>query len=112
MTLQEIAEKLNLTGIHNSSEPIDVKEGYSSDLLSDVLAKGKEKMLWVTNQKHQNIIGVAVMLNLAGIIVAGGAKPDDVTIEKSIEENIPLYTTDLSMFEVVGRLYEMGLKSA
>ena len=111
MTLEEIANKLNLEAVHSLSGDIDISYGYSSDLLSDVLAKGKEKMLWVTNQKHQNIIGVAVMLNLGGIIIVGGAKPDDITIEKAKEENVPLYITDLSMFEVVGKLYEMGLKS-
>ncbi|MFQ3549199.1 MAG: serine kinase [Armatimonadota bacterium] len=111
MTLQEIADKLNLEAIHSVSDDLNITEGYASDLLSDVLSKGKENMLWVTNQKHQNIIGVAVMLNLAGIIIVGGAKPDDITIKKAVEENVPLYVSDLSMFEVVGKLYEMGLKS-
>jgi predicted transcriptional regulator len=51
------------------------------------------------------------MLNLAGVIIAGGISPDENTIEKADEEKVPLYTTDMSLFELVGKLYELGVKS-
>jgi hypothetical protein len=111
MLLKEIATKLNLNLESKADETADVTLGYSSDLLSDVLAKAKDGALWITNQKHQNIVGVAVMLNLAGVIIAGGLKPEDNTLEKANDEGIPLYTTDKQMFEVVGRLWEMGIRN-
>jgi len=89
---------------------IEVSCGYSSDLLSDVLAKAKNSTLWITNQKHINIVGVAVMLNLAGVVIAGGVEPDANTIEKATQENIPVYTTDMSLYELAGRLWELGIK--
>lgn len=112
MLLSEIVTKLGLDPVVENNQDKEITSGYASDLLSDVLAKGKQGMLWVTNQKHQNIIGVAVMLDLAGVVIAGGLMPDENTRNKAAEENIPLYTTDTSMFDLAGKLYEFGVRSS
>lgn len=112
MSLTEIAQKLNLTARNEASSGTDVVAGYASDLLSDVLANAKQGTLWVTNQKHQNVIGVAVMLDLAGVVIGGGVEPDENTVEKAREENVALYTTPENLFDLVGKLYEMGLRSS
>ena len=109
MKLEIVAQKLNLKQINESAQ-VEVSSGYASDLLSDVLARAKNGALWVTNHKHTNIIGVAVMLNLAGVIIAGGVEPDAGTVEKAKEEKISLFTTDLTLYEVVGRMYELGIR--
>ncbi|MCE5198197.1 MAG: serine kinase [Armatimonadota bacterium] len=109
--MANIAQNLNLNPINEPSADVEVTSGYASDLLSDVLAKAKNGAIWATNQKHINIIGVAVMLNLAGVIIAGGIEPDENTVAKAREENIPLYITETSLFDVAGKLYELGLRS-
>ena len=86
-----------------------VKGAYVSDLLSHVMARAKEGNLWVTIQAHQNIVAVAALLNLSGIIIAGGIEPQADTLIKAEEEGIPILTTALSAFEVVGRLYTLGI---
>jgi len=111
MSLETIAAKLGLTPRTNAKADIEVTFGYASDLLSDVLAKAKNGTLWVTNQKHQNIVGVSVMLNLSGVIIAGGIEPDENTLEKAKAEGLPLYVTDMTMFELIGKLYELGVRS-
>ncbi|MEN6357118.1 MAG: serine kinase [Armatimonadota bacterium] len=111
MLLANIAQKLNLTPINEIDADIEVTSGYASDLLSDVLAKARNGAIWVTNQKHINIIGVAVMLNLAGVVIAGGIDPEPNTVTKAKVENVALYTTDMSLYELVGKLNEMGIRS-
>lgn len=111
MLLANIAQNLNLTPINETGADIDVTSGYASDLLSDVLAKARNGAIWVTNQKHINIIGVAVMLNLAGVVIAGGIDPEPNTVTKAKVENVALYTTDMSLYELVGKLNEMGIAS-
>ena len=80
MQLESIAQSLGLKPKTQIKADVEVTSGYASDLLSDVLAHAKNGALWVTNHKHSNIIGVAVMLNLAGVIIAGGIEPDPGTL--------------------------------
>jgi hypothetical protein len=85
----------------------DVLDGYTGDLLSDVMANSKEGDLWLTRQVHQNIIAVASLKDHAGIILVHGAEPAKDTLEKALKENIPLLGTDLSGFEIAGRIFNI-----
>ncbi|MEN6417130.1 MAG: serine kinase [Armatimonadota bacterium] len=109
--MASIAQNLNLKPWNEVDAQVEVTSGYASDLLSDVLAKGISGAIWVTNQKHVNIIGVAVMLSLAGVVIAGGIEPDENTVEKSKEEAVPLYTTEMSLYETVSKLHDLGIGS-
>ncbi|NWG02736.1 MAG: serine kinase [Syntrophaceae bacterium] len=83
--------------------------GYASDLLSDVIAHSQKGNIWVTIQTHPNIVAVAAMKELAGIILTGGREPDKETVHKAQEEGIPLLVSPLFTFELVGQLYEKGI---
>ncbi|MEW6681212.1 MAG: DRTGG domain-containing protein, partial [bacterium] len=65
--------------------------------------------IWITLQVHQNIVAVASMKSLSGIILVNNRKPDKDTLEKAEEENIPILTCHLSSFEVCGKLYQLGI---
>lgn len=110
MQLDEIIRKLKLlvkTGSGFLAR--EVTGGYSSDLLSDVIANAREGNLWVTLQTHQNTVAVASMKNLAGIVLVNSREPEEDTLKKAQEEDIPLLISDLPAFELIGRLYNMGL---
>lgn len=101
---------LDLRLISKMPKDIDITGGYASDLLSDVMANAKDGYIWITNQKHQNCIAVASLLNLSAIIIAGGVEPDAGTIVKAVDEHVPIFTTDASVFNVTGELYRLGLR--
>jgi predicted transcriptional regulator len=87
----------------------EVTGGYVSDLLSDVIAHSRKGNIWVTIQTHPNIVAVATMKELAGIILTGGREPDSDTLQKAEEEGIPILVSPLFTFELVGKLYQMGI---
>jgi hypothetical protein len=108
--LTELIQKLNLSvrsGKGNLER--EVTGGYASDLLSDVLANSEEGDIWITLQIHQNIAAVASMKNLAGIILVNSREPEQETIEKAEAENVAIMVTEMPTFELVGRLYNLGL---
>ncbi|MGB9587769.1 MAG: serine kinase [Armatimonadota bacterium] len=111
MLLSKIVNDLQLVSRNDSADDREITGGYCSDLLSDVLAHATAGDVWVTNQKHQNCIAVASLLELGAVVVAGGVDPDESTIQKAVAEGIPLFTTDATVFDVVGRLYQLGLRS-
>lgn len=108
MNVSSIVENLNLR-IACGREKLsrDVTGGYVGDLLSDVMANSKEGYLWVTRQTHQNIVAVASLKELAGIILVQGKEPESDTLEKAAAEDIPILLTDLSAFDIVGKLYNI-----
>ena len=110
LKLTELIQQLKLTvrSAQNNLER-EVTGGYASDLLSDVIANSQEGNLWITLQIHQNVVAVASMNNLAGIVLVGAREPEDETLEKAEKENIPIMVTDLPTFELVGRLYKLGI---
>jgi hypothetical protein len=110
LQLAAIVEALPLSFDQEAIPEIEVAGGYCSDLLSDVMAKAAAKSIWVTNQIHPNVIAVASLIDAAAVIIAGGIKPEEHTLNKSREVGIPLFATDLTAFEVVGRLYELGVR--
>ena len=110
MKLSRIIEKLQLeirTGANRLD--VDVTRGYASDLMSDVMANANEGDLWVTLQIHQNIVAVAIMRSLAGIILVNGREPDAETIRKAEAEEVPIMISTMPTFELVGNLFELGI---
>jgi hypothetical protein len=113
MNLQTIIDNLQLKILTN---PVDFSAinsglGYTSDLLSCVMAGAANQGIWVTLQAHLNIVAVAALLDLSAVIITEGATPDEATIAKANEEGITLLSTQASSFEVVGKLWQMGIRA-
>jgi len=111
MKLAEIIEKLGLEVVSGKSKlDAEVSGGYASDLLSDVIANSEEGDVWITLQQHQNTVAVASLRDLAGIILVNARKPEEQTLEKAEREGIPIMISGLPTFELVGRLYRLGIR--
>lgn len=108
MKAKEIIEKLQLKALTAQKNlEVEVTGGYTSDLLSDVIANSKEGDLWITLQTHQNITAVAKLKDLAGIIIVNNREPEEDTIKKAEKENVPILCTEKGAFEISGKLYEL-----
>jgi len=109
--IRDIADSLKLL-VAAAEDHLDteVTGGYAADLLSCAMAKAQKGTVWVTLQSHPNVIAVAVLLELAGVIIAEGRSPDPVTIEKANAEGIPILTTPKTTFTTVARLAELGVE--
>jgi len=111
VTLKELAYRFDLK-VLAAKNKIDreVQGGYASDLLSWVMAHAKEGDVWLTIQSHPNIIAVATLVGLAGIVVAEGVEVDEKTLKKAEEEGIPVLSSTLPVYELAGKFYEAGIK--
>ena len=99
MTVQDIVSQLNLT-VCSGQEGLqrEVKGGYTSDLLSDVMGHAQEGDIWVTLQTHKNVMAIASLKEIAAIILVKGHLP---------EEDIPILSSPLQTFEITGQLYKL-----
>jgi predicted transcriptional regulator len=111
MKLSQIVDALALTvSAGRRSLDVEVTGGYATDLLSCAMAGATRGNLWMTLQGHLNVVAVASLNELAGVIVTEGKPVSPEALAKADDEGIPILTTDKGTFEVAGRLWEMGLK--
>jgi len=112
MTLQEIIAKLNLKVLTTPRDfsAITPKGGYASDLLSCVMAGAQPDNVWVTLQAHMNVVAVASLREVAAVIITEGAQPEADVLAKATEQGVILLSTSAPSYEVVGKLWEMGIR--
>ncbi len=111
MKLQELADSLSLEVITGAADlNREVTGGYVSDLISDVIGNAKEGFVWITFQVHLNIVAAASLKGLSGIILVNSRRPQPETLQRASEEHVVIMTSPLPAFEIVGRLYDLGLR--
>jgi predicted transcriptional regulator len=84
----------------------EVCAGYTSDLLSDVIADCLEGSIWITIQRHINIIAVAQLKKISAIVVTKGIVPDDQVLQKAKDEGIFIISTKDNAFEASGKIFQ------
>ncbi len=111
MLVSDVIEKLGLT-VFSGKENLnkEVTGGVISDILSDVMAQAKKGSLWVTNQTHENVLAIVFFKGLSAVILPGGLRLDEEAAVKAKEKKLPVLLSDMSAFEIVGKLYNLGLE--
>ena len=110
MKVSEIAEKLGLkitageAGVNK-----EVSGCYIGDLMSLAMAKVEERNVWITIQTNQNIVAVSSLKEAACVILAEGSLPDETAKEKAEDEEIAIFTSDKSVYDLAKGLGELGI---
>ena len=108
MNIKQLAEKLQLKivggtqGISN-----EITGGYTSDLLSDVMGNIIDGNIWITLQTHKNVVAIASLREVSGIVLVKGLQPDSDMLEKANDEGIPVLSTEMETFEITGKIYNL-----
>ena len=110
MNVREFVDQFNMHVAAGQNElDRQIQGGYCGDLLSDVMANAPTGCVWLTVQAHQNIVKVAVLREMAAIVLTGGQTPDQETIERATQEGIPILLWAGSAFDLAGQAYAAGL---
>ncbi len=111
MILKAIIEALELRVVAGAKHTdVEVTGGYTADLLSCAMAGAAAGNLWITLQSHLNVVAVASLNELAGVIVTEGRPIAAETADKAEEEGVVLLQTRLTSYEVAGRLWALGVQ--
>ena len=90
---------------------MEVASACGADLMSDVMAFVKDRVLLLTGLVNQQVIRTAELLDIHCIIFVRGKTPSRDMIEMAEQSDIILAGTKLPMFISCGKLYEAGLKT-
>ncbi|MBS3755507.1 MAG: hypothetical protein KGY56_07390 [Desulfobacterales bacterium] len=110
MKTQDLIDQFGLTAAAGKAGiDREIAGGYCGDLLSEVMANAPIGCVWMTIQVHQNIVAVAVLREMAAIVLAMDNQPDLETCEKADREKIPILLYNGSSYELAGKLYAAGI---
>jgi len=105
--LAALIEAKNLTP--DVTDDKEVRCGYTCDLLSWVMAHGAEGMAWVTVQIHMNVIAVAVLAEMACVILPESIEMPEESLKKAREEGLTVLQSPLTAFAICGRMAAQGV---
>jgi hypothetical protein len=90
----------------------EIQIAAAADLMSDVLLYNVAQGLLITGLINPQIVRTAEMGDAAAILIVRGKKPLPETVEVAKQVDMPIFGTQLTMFEACGRLYTAGLRSS
>ncbi|HHT33941.1 MAG: transcriptional regulator [Proteiniphilum sp.] len=110
MNLQQLNLLFNGTILMDGHISSDYTKAFASDLMSDVLRYRMENTVLITGLCTIQVLRTAEMSNITCIIFARGKRvtPDMLALAK--EHHITIIESELTLFELSGRLYQGGLK--
>ena len=110
MKLKQIIDELGLV-VLSRPESLDreITRGYASDLMSDVIANAMANDIWVTMQVHMNVVAVASMKEIGAVVLTHDRRPLPETVHRAESEGVVVLGSSLTAFELVGRLYTLGI---
>ncbi|MDF1516143.1 MAG: serine kinase [Anaerolineae bacterium] len=110
MKLNEVVNHTNLQVLAGAAfMDHEVTGGYVADLLSCVMAGAKQGDLWVTLQTHANIVAVASLLGVSGIVVAESAPVPAETLAKAEQQKVVILSSQEPVYETVSQLVALGI---
>ncbi len=110
MTANELKEKLGLEALAGEGGLSNTVSGcYIGDLLSLAMSKVQAENVWITIQTNINVVAVMVLTDGGCVIMCDGQKPDETARAKADSEDIPIFTTDKSAYELAKELATLGI---
>lgn len=106
MRIGELGKLLEAVCIQDRFEEREVTFGYTSDLLSDVMANATAGSALITIQAHKNTVAVATLTEIGAIVICNNRPVPEDMIDAAREEGIALFRTGRNQFVTSGRLFD------
>lgn len=105
MIVKELAEKLELTFLCCEASAHRAVDGcYCGDLLSWVMSRAKSGDAWLTVMGNINSIGVAVLADIACIVLTENAAFDTPALERATQNEVIVLQTQKNTYEVAAAI--------
>lgn len=100
MKLQQLSDQLNYKPIVLSDGSIEISDGYTSDLLSDVMGNAPEESVLITIQAHKNSVAVASLVGIRAIVLCNGRSAPEDMQNAALKEGVAIFSTQENQFSV------------
>jgi len=103
MTTNELSRVLNLRVFH-AGDDREISTGFCGDLLSLVMGGAPSGSAWITVMTNVNVAAVAMLCDIACVILSQGKEPDENLLARAERENLTVLGTEDDTYTAAVRL--------
>ena len=107
LNVRELAHVMALTEFIMPEPGREVNGGYVGDLLSWVMGRAQTGNAWITIMSNQNVAAVALMTEVACVILAEGVVPDETLRQRAEQQSVNILGTKMSAFDAAVALKQL-----
>lgn len=104
MKISDIAALEQMTCMIEDYTDAEVTDGYTSDLLSDVMGNAEEGSVLITIQAHKNTVAVSSLAGVSAIIICNNRPVPEDMLAASADEGIAVFQTSENQFKTSARI--------
>ena len=104
MDVKTLAEKLDLKILCGENLERPVEGCYCGDLLSWVMSRAQENDVWLTVMGNINSIGVAVLADVACIVLTENAALDADALKRAEQNGVVILQTDKNTYQTAAAI--------
>jgi serine kinase of HPr protein (carbohydrate metabolism regulator) len=105
LKVKDLAAALDMRVIQSTGEEDEIITGYTSDLLSDVMAGAKDGSALITVQAHVNAVAVAALAGIPALIICNDRPITADMIEAANREGVAILLTEKDQFTTSHLVY-------
>ena len=107
MTVKELTHAMDLYAFLLPEPGRQVTGGYAGDLLSWVMGRASAGDCWITIMSNQNVAAVALMVDVACVILSEGVTPDEALLSRAKEQEVNLLGSDKGTFALAAAVHDL-----
>ena len=107
MKIKDFAEKLNLRVLTAYDDEKEIVGCYSGDLLSWVMSKAQEGDAWLTVMGNINSVGVAVLADVACIVLTENAALDNDALNRAQQNDVIILQTEKNSYQMAAAISQL-----
>ncbi len=109
MTVNEMANVLELTPLAVPDGERTLSGVYIGDLLSWVMGRAQCDNVWITIMSNINIVAVAALADVSCILLAEGVTVDESVRETALAKGVNLYFSEKTAYELAAGLAKYNI---
>ena len=107
MDVKELVEKLNLKVLCGENLDRKVSGCYCGDLLSWVMSRATEGDIWLTVMGNINSVGVAVLADVACIVLTENAALDNDALNRAKQNDVIILQTEKNSYQMAAAISQL-----
>lgn len=107
MDVKTLMEKLDLKLLCGDDLSGEITGCYCGDLLSWVMSRAQENDVWLTVMGNINSIGVAVLADVACIVLTENAALDADALARAQQNDVVIFQTDKNTYQMAAAISKL-----